>query len=107
MELQRQNLTRQRSTGRIRLTVWEDSLAARTQRLRPVPPPPLLDLHFSLRQQRRVNHDHTLDFEGANFPIAPTAKSTVTLIHHPKNKLWIVEHPPKDIWPPILAAFTL
>lgn len=64
MELQRQNCTRQRSTGRIPLTVWEDSIAARTQRLRPVPPPPLLDLHFSLRHQRRVNNDHTIDFEG-------------------------------------------
>jgi hypothetical protein len=107
MELQRQNCTRQRSTGRVPLTVWEDSIAARTQRLRPVPPAPLLDLHFSLRQQRRVNNDNTIDFEGSNYPIAPTSKSSVTLIHHPKNKLWVVEHPPKDIWPPILAAFTL
>ena len=87
--------------------MWEDSLAARTQRLRSVPTSALLDLHLSLRQQRRVNNDHTIDFEGSNYPIAPTSKSTVTLIHHPKKKLWIVEHPPKDIWPTILAAFTL
>ncbi len=107
MELQRQNRTRQRSTGLIPLTVWEDSLRTRSQRLRPAPTPALLDLHFSLRQQRRVNRDHTIDFEGRNYQIAPTAKSSVTLIHHPQLKFWVVEHPPANIWPPILAAFSL
>jgi hypothetical protein len=107
MELQRQNRTRQRSTGLIPLTVWEDSLLARTQRLRPSPAPALLDLHLSLRQQRRVNNDHTIDFEGRNYEIARTPKSSVTLIHHPQLRFWVVEHPPTDIWPPILAAFSL
>ena len=107
MELQRQNRTRQRSTGLIPLTVWEDSLLARTQRLRPAPARALLDLHLSLRQQRRVNNDHTIDFEGRNYENARTSKSSVTLIHHPQLRFWVVEHPPTDIWPPILAAFSL
>jgi hypothetical protein len=100
MELQRQNRTRQRSTGLIPLTVWENSLLARTQRLRPTPATPLLDLHLSLRQQRRVNNDHTIDFEGRNYEIARTSKSSVTLIHHPQLKFWVVEHPPANICPP-------
>ena len=107
MEFQRQNRTRQRSTGLIPLTVWEDSLLARTQRLRPAPAPALLDLHLSFRQQRRVNNDHTIDFEGRNYEIARTPKSSVTLIHHPQLRFWVVEHLPTDIWPPILAAFSL
>jgi hypothetical protein len=107
MELQRQNRTRQRSTGLVPLTVWEDSLLSRTQRLRPAPSPTLLDLHLSLRQQRRVNNDHTIDFEGRNYEIARTSKSSVTLIHHPQLRFWVVEHPPTDIWPPILGAFSL
>jgi hypothetical protein len=82
MELQRQNRTRQRGTGLGSLSAWEDSLRARTQRLRPAPAQALLDLHLSLRQQRRVKNDHTIDFEGRNYQIAPTSKSSVTLIHH-------------------------
>ena len=107
MDFQRQNRTRQRSTGLIPLTVWEDSLLARTQRLRPSPAPALLDLHLSFCQQHRVNNDHTIDFEGRNYEIARTPKSSVTLIHHPQLRFWVVEHPPTDIWPPILAAFSL
>ena len=107
MELQRQNLTRQRSTGLVPSTVWENSLLARTQRLRPAPATALLDLHLSLRQQRRVNNDHPIDFEGHNYDISRTPKSSVTLIHHPKLRFWVVEHPPTNIWPPILGAFSL
>ena len=107
MEILRQNRTRQRNTGLIPLTVWEGALLEQTHRLRPAPVAALLDLHFSLRQQRRVNHDHTIDFEGRNYEIAATAKKSVTLILHPARRFWVAEHPPTDIWPPILGAFTL
>jgi hypothetical protein len=60
---------------------------------------------LSAAQTRK--YAHLAVFEGSNYPIDPTFKSTVILIHHLKNKLRVVEHPPKDIWPPILAAFTL
>ena len=49
----------------------------------------------------------TIVFEGRYYQIAPTAKSSVTLIHHPHLWFWAVDHPPLDIWPPILGAFSL
>ena len=68
---------------------------------------PLLDLHLSLRCSRRVNHDHTIDFDGHNYEIAPTLRKTVTLVHHPSRQFWILEHSPIDVWPTILGHFTL
>ncbi len=74
----------------------------------------LLDLHFSLRSIRRVNNDHTIDFDGQNFEISAALLSppkvlrkSVTLLHHPHLRFWVLEHPPKDVWPPVLAAFSL
>jgi len=107
MEIARQNRTVNRSTGKVPLEVWENQTLQSLGRLRPVPPAPLLDLHFSLRLQRRVNNDHTIDFDDQNYEIANTARTSVSIIHHPNRKLWVVEHPPKDIWPPILGFFTL
>ncbi|GDX11444.1 hypothetical protein LBMAG57_32160 [Verrucomicrobiota bacterium] len=85
--------------------------------MRPAPPATLLDLHFSLRSTRRVNNDHTIDFDGQNFEISAVLRSppqssavlrkSVTLLHHPNLRFWVLEHPPKDVWPPILAAFSL
>ncbi len=62
--------------------------------MRPSPPAALLDLHFSLRCSRRVNNDHTIDFEGHNFEVASTLRKTVTLVHHPRRQFWVLEHPP-------------
>ena len=107
MEILRQNGTRQRNTGLIPLAVWDSALLEQTHRLRPAPVPALLDPHLSLRHQRRVNNDHTINFEGRNYEIAATSKKSVTIIHHPTRKFWVVEHTPIDIRPPILAAFTL
>lgn len=107
MEIERQNRTRQRSTGRIPLHVWRDQIESSQARLRPAPQPSLLDLHLSLRCSRRVNNDHSIDFEGKNYEIAPTARKTVTIILHPKKRFWVVEHAPTTLWPPILGAFTL
>lgn len=107
MEIIRQNRTKQRSTGMIPLEVWDKALLENNQRIRPVPHPSLLDLHFSMRCQRKVNNDQTIDFEGRNYEIATTSRKSVTILHHPTQKFWVVEHPPKDIWPPILGTFGL
>lgn len=107
MELTRQNHTQNRSTGQIPSQVCLQTTASDTSSLRPSPPPTLLDLHLSLRHTRRVNHDHTVDFEGRNYQIANTQRQTVTILHHPQKRFWILEHRPKDIWPTVLGAFTL
>jgi hypothetical protein len=95
MEIHRQNRTVQRSTGWVPLEVWEKALTENKASIRPRPAPSLLDLHFSLRTQRRVNNDHTIDFEGQNYEIANTSRKSVTIIHHPNRKFWVVDHPPK------------
>ena len=74
-------------------------------RLRPTPVSSLLDLHFSMRGSRRVNKDQTIDFEGRNYEIATTAWKTVTIVHHPDIKFWVVDHPPKDVRSAILGTF--
>ena len=107
MEIGRQDRTINRSTGIAPLIAWYQDLLANTGRIRPTPASGLLDLHFSLRSQRRVNNDQTIDFEGRNYEIATTAKKSVTIIQHPNHKFWVVEHPPKNVWPPILGTFGL
>ncbi len=107
MEIERQNLKLNRSSGKIPLEVWEiQSLRGHT-RLRPPPSPALLDLHLSLRLSRRVNNDHTVDFEGRNYEISSTLRKRITIVHHPARQFWVVEHPPKHVWPPILAHYSL
>jgi hypothetical protein len=107
MEIRRQNRTTQRSTGLVPLDIWEKALAENNHCLRSSPASSLLDLHLSLRAQRRVNNDHTIDFEGQNYEIATTARKSVTIVHHPNRKFWVVDHPPKAVWPCVLAAFSL
>lgn len=107
MEIVRRNKTILRTTGKIPLDVWEEQTLNKTGRIRPVPPPRLLDLHLSLRQQRRVNNDHTIDFEGHNYQIAPTQRRSVTIVHHPHQQFWVTEKPPAGIWPPILGHFSI
>jgi len=107
MEIDRQNHKTCRSIQRIPAEIWEQQTDDHTHKMRAVPPDPMLDLHLSLRLSRRVNNDQTIDFEGVNYPIANTLKRSVAIIHHPNQRFWIVEHLPKDIWPPILGAFTL
>lgn len=107
MEICRQNRTIQRSTGKVPLEVWEKALIDKNTSLRSKPPSSLLDLHFSLRTTRRVNNDHTIDFEGQNYEIATTSRKSVTIVHHPNRKFWVVDHPPKAVWPSVLGAFSL
>jgi hypothetical protein len=51
---------------------------------------------------RRVSNDQTIDFEGRNYEITTTLCKSVCIVHHPDRKFWVVDHPPKDVWPPIL-----
>ncbi len=107
MEIRRQNNKVNRSTGKIPTRVCEDAILAGNGSMRSCPPSALLDLHLSLRASRRVNHDHTIDFEGRNYEISATKRKSVTIVHHPNTKFWVLEHPPKDVWPSVLGAFTL
>lgn len=75
--------------------------------MRPCPSPALRDLHFSLRASRRVNNDHTIDFVWHHYEISATARKSVTIIHHPGLKFWVVEQLSKAVWPVILGEFTL
>ena len=107
MEIARQNRTVNRSFTAIPSEIWQAPSLAGESHIRPTPPAALLDLHFSLRATRRVNNDHPIDFDGQNYEIAPTLRKSVTLLHHPKLRFGVLEHPPKDIWPPILGHFSL
>ena len=104
MEIKRQNLKLNRSCGKIPLGVGETQSLRGHARLRP---PPLLDLHLSLRLSRRVNNDQTVDFEGRNYEISSTLRKLITIVHHPKRQFWVVENPPLDVWPSILAHYSL
>ncbi len=107
MEIRRQNNKVSRSTGKVPACVFNEALQTGGGSMRSCPPSSLLDLHLSLRTSRRVNNDHTIDFEGHNYEISATKRKSVTIVHHPDSKFWVVELPPKDVWPSILGAFSL
>jgi len=107
MEIQRQNSKPHPSTGKPPAEIFELTSQLGTHALRPCPPSTLLDLHFSLRCSRRVNNDHTIEFDGQIFQIAPTLKRVVTVLFHPGTQLWVLEQMPTDIWPLILGRFSL
>ena len=107
MEIICQNRTRCRTTGEVPQEAWERSCSGERSLLQPAGPSSLLDLHFSLRCGRRVNNDNTVDFLGQNWELTPTSRRTVTLVHHPEARFWIVEEPPKLIWPTVLGAYSL
>ena len=107
MEIARQNRTLSRNLGKVPLAIWEAQARRGEGRRRPTPPAALLDLQLSRCCSRRVNHDHPIDFEGHNYRVAPTLRKTVTLVHHPRRRFWILEQPPKDVWPTISGHFTL
>ena len=107
MEIQRQNHKTLRTTGKVPIEVWEEQVLKRTAQLRPTPDPSLLDLHLSLRASRKVHLRHIIQFDGCDYEIAPTSRKSVTVLFHPRQKLWVLEHSPKLTWPPILGHFTL
>ncbi len=109
-ELERQNRTLCRTTGRSPDDAWAQAQAERRNALRPCPDPSLLDLHLALHFARRCNADHQIDFLGRSWPIGPTQRRTVTLIHHPHRQFWVVSQPPKppeNRWSDVLAKFSL
>ena len=107
MELQRQNRKVKRTTDKIPSEVWDEQLLKRTARLSPTPVSSLLDLHLSLRATRKVHTGPYIEFDGQDYEISPTSRKVVTVLFHPFRKLWVLDHPPKLTWPPILGHFTL
>jgi hypothetical protein len=103
MEIKRQNSTKNSSTGEVPNHLFEQSQSA----IRPSPPTALLDLHLSLRTTRKVAPDHSIEFEGRTYKIAPTLKKSVTVLYQPQSKLWVLEEPPNLIWPNILGHFSM
>jgi hypothetical protein len=105
-----QNITVCRTTGHSPNDAWDRAVAERRTAVRPCPPSALLDLHLALHLRRRVNADQQIDFLGRSWPIAPTKRAAVSLIHHPQRQFWVVSHaplPPQNSWPEILGKFSL
>lgn len=105
LEIQRQNDKISRSTGRAPMAIWQDQ--ASSSKLRTCPDASLHDLHLSLRCTRRINRDHTIEFEGRSYEISTTKCRQATLVHHPNQQLWVVEGRPALAWTRILGHFTL
>jgi hypothetical protein len=108
--LAHQNATVCRTTGYSPNAAWDKALQEKRTAIRPCPPAGLLDLHLALHLRRRVNADYQIDFLGRSWPIAPTKRSTITLIHHPLRQFWAVAEPPlppHNSWPEILGNYSL
>jgi len=109
-EVERQNATVCRTTGLSPNAAWEKALAEKRAATRPCPPAILLDLHLALHLKRRVNTDHQIDFLGRSWHIAPTKRSSITLVHHPLRQFWAITQPPSpplNNWPEILGKYSL
>jgi hypothetical protein len=109
-ELSRQNRTLCRTTGLSPDQACAKARAEHRIALRPCPDQTLLDLHLAIYLGRRVNADHQIDFLGRSWPIGPTARHSVTIIHHPQRQFWVVPNPPTpphNRWPDILGRFSL
>ena len=109
-QLAHQNDTVCRTTGHSPNAAWDKALVERRTAIRPCPPAALLNLHLALHLRRRVNADSQIDFLGRSWPIAPTKRDTVTLIHHPLRQFWAVAQPPappQNTWPEILGNYSL
>lgn len=100
-----------RTTGLTPNQAWEKALQENRSALLPPPNPSLLDLHLALHCQRRLNSDQTIDFLGRNWPVGPSRRKSVTIVHHPDHKFFVLEHKPDPknpfLWPPILASHSL
>ena len=59
---------------------------------------------------RRYSTDHTIEFLGRRWPIAPTLLKSITIILHPERQFWVIPHPPLPptfAWPSVLAHYSL
>ena len=109
-QLAHQNATICRTTGHSPNAAWDKSLKEQRTAMRPCPPTALLNLHLALHLRRRVNADFQIDFPRRSWPIAPTKRATITLIHHPLRQFWAVAQPPlppQNNWPEILENYSL
>jgi len=109
-QIARQNDTVCRTTGLSPNEAWEKATCENRSAARPCPPATLLDLHLAFQLRRRVNADQQVDFLGRSWPIAPTQRKTVAIIHHPHRQFWIVTQAPSaplNNWPEILGKFSL
>lgn len=109
-EIDRQNQTVCRTTGLAPNDAWDLALANLRNALRPAPERSLLNLHLAIHLSRRCNHDHQIDFLGRSWPIGPTHRHFVTIIHHPGRQFWVISEPPKppkNAWPDVLAKYSL
>jgi len=99
-----------RTTGRTPDDAWQIALRDNRSLLQPVPDPSLLDLHLAIHSQRRLNADYSVDFLGHNYPVTPSKRKSVTIVHHPNSRFWVIASPPdpkNPVWPDILASFSL
>jgi len=102
--------TRCRTTQLTPNQAWDKAQTDKRSKLNSIPSAALLDLHLAIHLQRRVNQDNTLDFLGRPWPMAPTKKKIVTLIHHPHQCFWVIPEPPdpqNPRWPVVLAHHRL
>jgi hypothetical protein len=109
-ELEQQNRAVCRTSGLSPNEAWAKAIAEHRDAMRPCPNPSLLDLHFALHFSRRLNSDQQIDFLGRSWPIGPTQRRTVTVIHHPGRQFWVVTEPPKppeNRWSDVLGKFCL
>lgn len=107
MEIDRQNRTKTRATGKIPEEVWEEQSLSGVDRIRDCPVKELLDIHLSIRSKRRVNLDQTIQFEGQTYEISKTHRKYVTIVQHPNIQFWVLEEDPMDAIPNILGHFTI
>lgn len=100
-----------RTTGLTPNQAWEKALEENRSALLPPPSPSMLDLHLAIHLQRRLNSDNTIDFLGRSWPVAFTRQHTVTIVHHPRRKFFVLAHKPSPsnpaLWPTILAQHAL
>lgn len=100
-----------RTTGLTPNQAWDNALQENRSCLLPPPSPSLLDLHLALHCQRRLNSDQSIDFLGQNWPVGPSRQKTVTIVHHPHRKFYVLAHRPDPqkpaLWPPVLASHSL
>ena len=65
-----------RTTGLCADKAWQLALDETRSKLQPAPPATLCDLHFAIHLQRRCSPDHSIEFLGRRWPIAPTLLRT-------------------------------
>ncbi len=87
---------------------WQKALKEERSKLRPAPEEKLLNLHFGLHISRRVSSANTVEFLGRSWKIAPTARKTALIVHHPNKHFWVTS-PAKSpaAWPDVLASNSL